>query len=164
MMMKTTLAALIALLLTTPALADDSAPTFQVEISSVKLVKAKADGKPWDQKIPLKAGAEFPDIFVEVVIDSQPVLKTPVQKDSTVAEFSGQSFSAPKGKIAIIKIWDKDLAQNDSVAELPLTIGEQSGEVVLKGGQAESVTLKISEASAEAPAAPAAQPAAQPAE
>ena len=111
--MKTLLTALAALLIASPVFADGHTT---VEFKTVKLATAKADGKAWDMKIPLKKGSELPDIFVEVILDSKAVLTTPVQKDSTVAEFTGQSFGLKKGQSVIIKVWDKDAAQNDSAA------------------------------------------------
>ncbi len=104
-----------------------------VEIKSVELEATKADGKPWDVKIPMKKGSELPDIMIEIVSNSKVVFKTAKQKDTLKAAYTGQKFNIPNGSNAIIKVWDMDAMGHDIAAEIPY---------VFTGNQAHAIQVK----------------------
>ena len=164
--MKHLLSLLAICLMATPAFADTV-----VEIKSVELKATKADGKPWDVKIPMRKGSELPDIMIEVVSNSKTVFKTAKQKDTLKASFSGQKFSIPNGSNAIIKVWDMDAMGHDSAAEIPYVFSGNEAQIDLNNGQVKSLVIAITPeksaavgpapaAPTEAPAAPAEAPAA----
>ena len=124
--MKHLLSLLAICLMATPAFADTV-----VEIKSVELKATKADGKPWDVKIPMRKGSELPDIMIEVVSNSKTVFKTAKQKDTLKASFSGQKFSIPNGSNAIIKVWDMDAMGHDSAAEIPYVFSGNEAQIDL---------------------------------
>ena len=151
--MKVILSALALMFTVSTAFADVT-----IEVQSVELNEKKSDGKAWDLKIPMKKGSELPDIFVEVKHGKTSILKTPVKKNATSAQYSKQSVVIANAHVndVTITVWDKDAAKNDNAGTM--TIGDKNGDVTLSGGGVKALKLKISGNGA-APAAPAAAPA-----
>ena len=144
--MKTLLSVIATLAFITPAFADTV-----VEIKSVELLETKANGKPWDLKIPLKKGSEKPDLVIEVMMNSKSIFTTPLQKNTFSATFSGQKFQVPADSSLILKVKDKDPAKADVAAEIPFSLKGASGDVKLANGQVKSLVVHVP-AAAPAPA------------
>ena len=157
-----TLAALALMGSASTALAD----TYTLKINSVEINATKADGKPWDAKIPLKKDSELPDVFIEVFVQGAPKLGTDVAKDTLSVTFSEKNeVVLPVGESITVKVWDKDIKDNDSIAEIsfqPSADEIKAGSLSKAQGGVASLKVSLTSNAVTAPA-PAEEPAPAPA-
>ena len=119
---------------------------YEITAKSAIIAPAKAGGADWD---PFK-GKPDPFVWAGIKLKAapEPTVKgeTVVAKDTLMPEWNAQLIEVSVGDEMIIKVWDKDLAQNDIIGEYKLEITKkliEDGELKLTFGQVKELKLTI---------------------
>ena len=117
----------------------ESRVQLKVTLGALKVSATKANGKPWDARVPLRKGSELPDLTIEVKRGVEVLLTTTVRKNTLTATYANDRFFFWSGDVITVNVWDRDLAKPDLIGSF-LIRGER-GKTDLKGDQVESLQM-----------------------